>query len=202
MPNPPPPPPLPPNVQVLPDDRDDQPDDTVVDTTAPTATGGASWGGGRVGAGRPAVASVVLAGGARRRGSWLSRRDAGDGAGGTAPEPAERVAGAWCELADRCREAGVPLHEQTTPLEAARAYLGTERSAPEVRDELLALVAEVDRAAYHPSRPRTREAEQAWNYCDRVVDALVHDRSPARRLTMRLDPRTLRRRDPVAKSKR
>jgi hypothetical protein len=109
--------------------------------------------------------------------------------------PALRIAGAWNELADRCRDAGVPLPPHTTPLEAARAYIATERSAGAVRIELQALVGTIDRAAYQAQPPQDEDAARAWDSCDGVVAALVHGRSRVDRLRMRLDPRTAFRRD-------
>src|SRR4029077_5903223 len=78
------------------------------------------------------------------------------------PEPATRIAGAWNELADRCVDAGVPLPPPTTPLEAARAYLGTAASAGDARGELYALVDTTDRAAYHTDPPDEQAADDAW----------------------------------------
>jgi hypothetical protein len=101
------------------------------------------------------------------------------------------------ELADRCREARVPLADRATPKEAARALLGAEPSAAAVRDDLFALVDTVDRAAYHAIAPEDDRATGAWVYCDNVVDALHGDRSARRRLVMRVDPRPLRFRDPI-----
>jgi transglutaminase-like putative cysteine protease len=200
VPNPPPPPPIPPNVEVLTDE--DEEEEEVTDDSVPDSTPGAEgagWGAGRaVAAGAGALillfvvlgGTVVLAKLTRRR----TRR--------SAPETADRVAGAWLELADRCMEAQVPLQQQATPKEAARAYLATEPSATAVGGDLLALVDEVDRAAYHRDPPRDEQADQAWKYCDRVVDALVSERSVGRRIVMRLDPRPLRHRDPIGGRRR
>ena len=197
VPNPPPPPQLPPNVEVITDDSErdklDEPDPDHATVEADVAGEGVGPGIVAAGAGVGSALLVVLLGGSVMVVKWLRRRRRR-----AAPVPATRVAGAWLELSDRCREAGVPLPQQTTPLEAARAYLDTEPSAPAVRDDLLALVATVDRAAYHPQPPGDDRAEQAWRYSDRVVDALVSDRSLGRRLVMRIDPRPLRHRDPVA----
>jgi transglutaminase-like putative cysteine protease len=196
VPNPPPPPQLPPNVEVITDDDQqdepaDEPDDKD-DSNVSTATG---WGTAQiiVGSGLGFVLLVGLVLGTivlvKRRRTVRRRR---------AALPAHRVAGAWLDLEDRCREAGVPMPQQVTPLEAARAYFAAEPSATEVRDDMMALVASVDRAAYHSEPPDDEHADKAWQYSDRVVDALVRDRSASRRLKMRIDPRTLRHRDPLA----
>lgn len=197
VPNPPPPPQLPPNVEVITDDsaRDevDEPDPDQVSLEAAVAGRGVGLGVIAAGTGVGAALLAAVLGGVVIFVKWLRRRRRR-----SAAAAATRVAGAWLELSDRCREAGVPLPLQTTPLEAARAYLETERSAPAVRDDLLALVATVDRAAYHPQPPGDERAEEAWRYSDHVVDALVSDRNIGRRLIMRVDPRPLRHRDPVA----
>ncbi len=89
----------------------------------------------------------------------------------------------------------MPLPPQTTPLEAARAYLGTEESAGEVRGELYALVDTIDRAAYHADPPDEQAADDAWANCDDVVAALVRRRHLRQRVRMRLAPRTAFHRD-------
>ena len=197
VPNPPPPAQLPPNVEVITDDAErdepDKPDKDRATLEAHVDAAGISPGIIAAGAGAASVLLIAVLAAIVMIIKWLRRRRRR-----SAPVAATRVAGAWLELSDRCHEAGVPLPQQTTPLEAARAYLETEPSAPAVREDLLALVATVDRAAYHPQPPGDERAEQAWRYSDRVVDALVSDRSIGRRVIMRVDPRPLRRRDPVA----
>ncbi len=200
VPNPPPPPQLPPNIQVLtgddkkkdkPADKPDKKPSAVADGGSWSVLGVAAAGGGAFG-----LVIVALAGGivyAKRRRRRRRR---------TAPRPADRISGAWLELADRCRDARVPLASRATPREAARAYLGTQQSASEVRGDLMALVDVVDRAAFHPVAPGDDRAVGAWRYCDRVVDALQRDRSVGRRLVMRVDPRTLRARDPAVVRRR
>lgn len=194
VPNPPPPPQLPPKIEVLNGDDNiekatDTPDDNKSDEAA-----GQWWTASRVVlaiAGSlvllvvGAACVVVFAKHRRRR-----RRQ-------TAPRPSDRIAGAWLELADRCREARVPLADRATPLEAARALLGAEPATAAVRDDLFALVDTVDRAAYHAIAPEADRANGAWVYCDNVVDALHGNRSAGRRLVMRVDPRPLRFSDPV-----
>ena len=66
---------------------------------------------------------------------------------------------------------------------------------PDVRAELLGLVAAVDRASYDAADPDDADAATAWQYCRTVVGALDAGRSPWQRLRMRLDPRPLLRRD-------
>ncbi len=196
VPNPPPPPQPPPKVEVLTDDEQEEADDT--DDDADDAAAGAPWSAARktlVGAGSVlalafAAAGIVVALKRRRR----RRRN-------TMPDVADRIAGAWFELEDRCREAQVPLSARNTPHESARAMLAAQAPAA-AADDLLALAGVVDRAAYHPYPPADEEAAQAWQHCDRVVAALRDDRSRQRRVMMSVDPRPLRYRDPLTGRRR
>ncbi|MEO5899636.1 MAG: DUF4129 domain-containing transglutaminase family protein, partial [Ilumatobacteraceae bacterium] len=193
VPDPPPPPPPPPDVQVVTANHDDESSDKPpVLTASGEAVAAPVWTTPRIVAASSgslllllalAAAAVLLMKVLRRR---RRRR---------APAPAVRIAGAWNELADRCRDAGVPLPPHTTPLEAARAYLATERSAGAVRVQLDALVGTIDRAAYHAEPPHEDDAARAWDSCDGVVAALVQGRGWSNRLRMRLDPRTAFRRE-------
>jgi transglutaminase-like putative cysteine protease len=192
VPNPPPPPQPPPKVEVLTDEEKEEADDTVDDTA--DAPPGAPWSAARktlVGSG--VALALVLGAGAVVIGLKRRRRRRRH----TMPEVADRIAGAWFELEDRCREADVPLRVRSTPHESARALLDAHGHAA-AADDLFALAGAVDRAAYHPLAPADEEAAQAWQHCDRVVEALRRDRSRRRRVLMSVDPRPLRHRDPLA----
>ena len=195
VPDPPPPPQQPPNVQVVTSnedkDQDDQDQPIVVDASS-DVSGAAGWTPLRwtVTGSSSIVLLLGLAAAAIVGAKWWRRRQRR-----RAPEPSTRIAGAWNELADRCIDAGVPLPPQTTPLEAARAYLGTEESAGEVRGELYALVGTIDRAAYHADPPDEQDADDAWANCDDVVAALVRRRHLRQRVRMRLAPGTAFHRD-------
>ena len=60
----------------------------------------------------------------------------------------------------------MPIARRATPLETARAYLATEPTANVAAPRLLALVATVDRAAYHADEPDVAESDEAWQYHD------------------------------------
>ena len=120
----------------------------------------------------------------------------GDGA--TRPIPAARIAGAWLELTDRYEEAGVDTPDRATPLEAVRSMVEVDDAAAATSAQLVGLAREVDRAAYDRISPPPEAADVAWRYSDEAVDALLANQSLPRRTRMRVDPRTLRRRDPLA----
>ena len=183
----PPPPALPPDVQVIQTNREDEDDDDSLTINAVGTIDVGSWGAARWAVTGGALLVVLLAAGAGvivGAKAWRRRRRRQH------PEPAARIAGAWNELADRCVDAGVPLPPQTTPLEAARAYLDTEASGADVQVELYSLVGTIDRAAYHADPPDDRAAAQAWADCDDVVAAMVRRRHLRQRVRMRLAPRT------------
>jgi hypothetical protein len=195
VPDPPPPPPQPPDVQVVVPNNDDKDKDKpqpITLNTPGTVAGVAGWSPLRwtvTGGTSLALLAALGAAGIAGIKVWRRRRRRGH------PDPAVRIAGAWSELADRCVDAGVPLPPQTTPLEAARAYLDNEPSADEVQGELLALVGTIDRAAYHAEPPDERAAEAAWANCDDVVAAMVRRRHLRQRVRMHLSPRTAVHRD-------
>lgn len=180
-------------MQVVTDNRDDDDDAATPQTlNVPGEVTGGGWSATTVAvAGSTSLVVVLVLAAAAIVGAkaWRRRRRRSH------PEPAVRIAGAWNELADRCVDAGVPLPPQTTPLEAARAYLDTEASAGEVQGELLVLVGTIDRAAYHADPPDEQAATQAWASCDDVVAAMVRRRHLRGRLRMHLAPRTALHRD-------
>lgn len=193
IPNPPPPPPPPPDVDE-PDrdeledleEEDEQEEDTgLVLHPVVLALG--------VGVGVPslllAVFAVAVIGLKRRR---RTRRR-------TAPRPAHRVAGAWSEVDDRYREAGVRRDRTATTREAARVYgssVGAESDGG-TTTMLLTLADHVDRAAWAPTEPGDDEVAAAWTLADDVGTQLLAGQPWRRRWRMRLDPRPLLRRDPT-----
>lgn len=193
IPNPPPPPPPPPDVE--PPDRDEL-EDLEEEDEQEDAAGLAlhpvvvALG---VGVGAPtllfAMFAAVVIGLKRRR---RTRRR-------TAPVPAHRVAGAWWEVDDRYREAGLPRDRTATTREAARVYgasVGDEADGG-TTTMLLTLADHVDRAAWAPTAPGDDEVETAWRLSDDVGSRLLADQPWRRRWRMRLDPRPLLRRDAV-----
>ena len=197
-PNPPPPPQVPPDVDVFTEnDEAEEPveEEEEEDDDSDEATGGGGIGTlGWIAIGTGSALIVVLAvGGAivvwkRRR---THRRRA-------ATDPAARIAGAWLELTDRYEEAGVSTPDRATPLEAVRSMAEVDPAAAATSTQLIGLAREVDRAAYDRTSPPPEAADVAWRYSDQAVDALLANQSLPRRTRMRVDPRTLRRRDPLA----
>jgi transglutaminase-like putative cysteine protease len=204
VPNPPPPPQPPPKVDVVVEDEEEDEDDENSDDEEMVA-GGWSTTTRIVAASSASVLLLVLAAAAV---IWLKQRRRQRRR--TMAQPAARVAGAWFELADRYAEARLPLEQRRTPHETVRAVLAQPVQHDRVpgdademaRRDLRALANAVDRAAYHSRPPDDGDAERAWQYCDRVVDALHAQHSRAARLRMKVDPRTLGRRDPVPEQSR
>lgn len=104
---------------------------------------------------------------------------------------AHQVVGAWNELLDRYREAGIRRPPQTTPNEAVQWILSEDDSGGAVSDALVGVAAGVDRAAYHRDEPTNEDAEAVWRQYEAVVSNLYQSRSPRRRWAMKADPRTL-----------
>ena len=194
-PNPPPPPQVPPDVDVVNQNREleepveeEEDEEKEDDASVGGGIGLLGWIG--VGVGIlvgmfAAFCAIVVAWKYRR---MRRRREAA--------APSLRIAGAWSEVADRYDEAGradrPPRH---APGDGAGRTSPTEPSANVAAPRLLALVGTVDRAAYHADEPGVAESDDAWQYHDDVVRALLDDRSLPQRAQMRLDPRPLFRRD-------
>ena len=110
--------------------------------------------------------------------------------------PSLRIAGAWSEVADRYDEAGVPI---ARPRDAARRRRGptspTNRAPTWPRRACSRSSAPSIAPPYHADEPGVAESDEAWQYHDDVVRALLDDRSLPQRAQMRLDPRPLFRRD-------
>ena len=197
-PNPPPPPQVPPDVDVFtenqeleePVEDDDKDDDEQDETAAGGGIGTLGW----VAIGTSGILVLLLAAGGAvvvwKRGRTRRRRHAAD--------PADRIAGAWLELTDRYGEAGVTTPHRATPLEAVRSLAEADAAAADNEAALTGLARHVDRAAYARTGPPPEAATSAWRYSDQAVDALLANQSLPRRTRMRVDPRPLLRRDPLA----
>ena len=198
-PNPPPPPQVPPDVDVFTENEElEEPveDEEEEDEDEEEVAGGSGIGTlGRVAIGvGTSLLVVALACGTiivwkQRR--TRRRREAAD--------PAARIAGAWLEMTDRYEEAGVTTPDLATPLETVRSMTMADASAAATEDQLVGLAREVDRAAYDRTSPPAEAADTAWRYSDEAVDALLANQSLPRRTRMRVDPRTLRHRDPLTR---
>ncbi len=197
-PNPPPPPQVPPDVDVFteneeaeePVEEEEEDEDEPDETAGGGGIGTLGW----VAVGTGSVLFLVLA----ACGAivvWKRRRTRRRRA---AADPAARIAGAWLELTDRYEEAGVGTPDRATPLEAVRSMVEIDDAAAATSAQLVGLAREVDRAAYDRISPPPEAADVAWRYSDEAVDALLANQSLPRRTRMRVDPRTLRRRDPLA----
>ena len=192
-PSPPPPPPPPPDVE-LPQQEDEeieQPDqeDEEEASDEPLLTPTMALIATTVGV--PIIAVAVFAMtviGLKTRRANRRRRDG---------DTASRVAGAWAEMLDRYREAGVNRPRQTTPRAMVQWILTQDQHAHEARRELASIAAAVDRAAHAPLLPGDDEVTSAWSECERVVANLTSTRSTWDRIRMRLDPRPLLKRDPT-----
>ena len=115
-----------------------------------------------------------------------------------AADPAARIAGAWLELTDRYEEAGARHARSFDPARGGPVDGGGRRRRRRHVGPARRTRAEVDRAAYDRISPPPEAADVAWRYSDEAVDALLANQSLPRRTRMRVDPRTLRRRDPLA----
>lgn len=189
IPDPPPDPPPPPDVQ--PSERDEL-DDLESEEPVDEGSGlglspivvvvGASVGGPLALFGL--FSAVVL--GLKRRRRTRRLRD---------PVPARRIAGAWSEVADRCREAGLaPVGPTATTRETARVWAGHDHGTATA---LLTLADDVDRAAFAPVEPSDDEAARAWRVADELAQSMLEGQPWQARWRMRLDPRPLWRRDPA-----
>jgi transglutaminase-like putative cysteine protease len=131
-------------------------------------------------AGVGAIAVAIVAAKRRRRQRRRARRD-----------PAAAITGAWEEVLDRLREAGVERAPARTPLELAAnaATQLPEEAAPPLRE-----LAEMYTAARYASAPPDRLiARAAWREVGAVSSALRAGTGVRERWRRRLDPTPLRR---------
>ncbi len=187
VPNPPPPPPPPPDLRPSLQEEEEEPDDEEKEKkddpvnrrkllgTVGLATAFSSplWLSGM------SVMGVVMI---KRRRHRRRRRVA---------DPSSNVIGAWAELSDRYREAGLRRPRTATVKELALAYASVDRSAAKVEDELIDLAGRVDKASYDPHGPAVADVEAAWVNADIAVRALKAERPWWKRILMRADPRSL-----------
>jgi hypothetical protein len=150
----------------------------VVPGEAPGALRGTAWIVVLVVAGMAAVLlSIALAKVLRR--SARARRG----------PPARRIIGAWREVADRLREAGVRVPASRTVKEVARDMAQT--SAAPVSRHVDALATVVASAVFGFDEPSEADAARAWVLERSVRRDLAHVLPLTVRLRGRLDPRSL-----------
>jgi transglutaminase-like putative cysteine protease len=105
------------------------------------------------------TAAVVVARKRRRR----TRRRVGS-------DPATLIAGAWAEVLDELREAGVAWPVSLTPLEIASGV--PERVDPEMAPPLASLAGRYTATRYGEVAPASGSGEAAWRDADTVLRAL------------------------------
>lgn len=131
-------------------------------------------------AGALVVAAVIVL--AKRRRRRARRED---------PDPSSAIAGAWEEVLDRLREAGIERQPARTPLELADQ---APASIPDAAAPPLRHLAETYSAARYGSVPPGDEvARQAWRDASSVSAALRAGAGVRERWRRRLDPTPLRR---------
>lgn len=113
--------------------------------------------------------------------------------------PARRVIGAWREVADRLREAGVHVPRSRTGREVAHGLAGT--AAAPVARHVEALASVVAGAVFGFDEPSDADAARAWELESSVRRELAHLLPLTVRLRGRLDPRPLLR-EPVRRRAR
>jgi len=180
-PNPPPPPPPPTDVEVerqemVIDEPTDEEDEIAASGVPRFVTVGGAFSLPFVLVGGWAAA-VVAAKTMRRR-----RRQ-------SAPDPAERISGAWLELNDRLIETGqVPQQHESVYVRSSSV------DAPAAVDDIAALARAVDVAVFGPNEPTDADSDEAWKRYDAASAALDHDVSNLERLRRRVRSAPLRRR--------
>ncbi|MCB1013925.1 MAG: DUF4129 domain-containing protein, partial [Acidimicrobiales bacterium] len=102
-----------------------------------------------------------------------------------------RVLGAWDEVVDRLRDAGLAVGPQMAPAEVATATgaAGCTAAAPAVAD----LGRLANRARYSRRAVPEGLARQAWSDRDTAVGSLARGAGPWRRVRRRLSLRAIRR---------
>ena len=130
------------------------------------------------------MAAVVTARKRRRR----SRRRAGS-------DPAARIGGAWAEVLDELREAGVGWPVSLTPLELASGLRG--RVDPGIAPPLTSLAHRYTAARYGDTPPPSDAGDAAWRDAEAVVRALEASLDLRTRLRAQLATRPRGQPDPA-----
>ncbi len=101
---------------------------------------------------------------------------------------ASAVSGAWEELLDRCREAGVRLTIDSTFEDIGRALPFMDDLQV---DRVKRLIDLSDRAAFHPSDPQRDLRDEVWGHVDEISSWFREHRSAWKRLKLTANPRPL-----------
>jgi transglutaminase-like putative cysteine protease len=108
-----------------------------------------------------------------------------------APDPRDRVLGAWAYALDHLAEAGVERRPSATPVEFALRH-APAHGAGDAGPPLMELAQLQTAALFAPDPPSDEEARDAWRNADAVNAALKHSVPRSTRWFRRLDPRRTR----------
>jgi transglutaminase-like putative cysteine protease len=109
----------------------------------------------------------------------------------SAPDPADRVVGAWDEILDRLSEMRFPVASSMTPRDVARVGQATYGMA--AADPLTQLVPVVSRAVFARDEPSAEVATDAWGHTADFERNLAALQNRRQRLRTRLSLRPFRR---------
>lgn len=166
-----------------------QPQDVPAENpNAGQGTSSGDDGGGRVPVVLAVAAVVLLALVLLLLTPWLRKRRRRDRRR-HAPDPAERVAGAWQEAMDRLTEAGVEHPESLTTAEATS--VAAERFGEATAEPLAGLGPIVNRALHAEDPPPEAAADEAWRRVDEFVGRVRGASSRRDRIRASLDRRPL-----------
>lgn len=108
-----------------------------------------------------------------------------------APDPRDRVLGAWAQAIDLLAEAGVEARPSATPTEFALRHAPAQ-GAGDAGAPLVHLARLQTAALFAPAAPSDADGDEAWEHTD-AIDRALWSRVPiVTRLARRLDPRRTR----------
>jgi protein-glutamine gamma-glutamyltransferase len=103
------------------------------------------------------------------------------------------ILGAWHDVLDRLREAGLRVDDTQTSNDVVRTARGARAGLVHIVQPAMlpALAAVANHAAYAPDLPAPAARDQAWIVAAEIRAQLRAAMTPARRLRTLLDPRPL-----------